>query len=63
MDLKITFCLEYISTSHPSAFVRGHAAGWNFRGRHMLRFEQSSNMCINALVPYSAFGVDVTITS
>ena len=63
MDLKITFSLEYISTSHPSAFVRGHAAGWNFLGRYMLRFEQSSNMCINALVPYSAFGVDVTITS
>ena len=62
MDLKITFCLEYISASHPSVFVRGHAAGWNFLGRHMLRFEQSSNMCINALVPYSAFGIDVTVS-
>jgi hypothetical protein len=63
MDLKIACHLEYVGVYHPSPFVRGHAGGWSFMGRSMMRFEQSTSSCINSLVAHSAFGLDVTVAS
>ena len=57
MDLMIYIGLEVISLNHPSPFAAGHAAGWAFLARHSLRFEQSSNMCLAALVWHTAYGV------
>jgi hypothetical protein len=53
--------LEELSASHPSAHVRGHAAGWFVLAKAALRVKQSLGCAINAIVEHVYDGTTCTV--
>ena len=50
----ILFGLETLAASHPSEFVRGHAAAWATMAKCLLRVEQATSCAINAVTEVHA---------
>ena len=61
MSFSIELGLEVIAHGHPSKFVAGHAAGWAFLARAVLRLEQGSACVINAVIQHEHQGRTVRI--
>ena len=62
-ELAIMLALEDLSVNGETEFTRGHAAAYWFLGKARLRFEQSRNFVINAVVPHEYLGAPFRIAS
>ena len=62
-DLHIVEGLRVVATTHPSLFVRAHAAGWYFLAKAALRYEQSLCFVFNAFVRHLFRGEYFTVAS
>ena len=61
LNLRVALGLELLMLEHPSALVRGHAAGWHALAKLVLRFEQGSSCVINSFITHSYGGRDFTV--
>ena len=60
-SLRVVLGLEVIASSHPSRFVRGHAAGFCALARFALRYEQASNFVFTGVRPHTYEGEEFLV--